>query len=469
MTPATDRMPDPSTTNQDADGSGRGAAQPATSVYPDANVFMHFRSIEEFPLGELFGTTEGITYVLVPSVIDELDSQKVKNPNPDLRERAKQVIGRLRGWRKTGVSTLPSGAALAFRVERHGKNLRELGLDESIRDDHILAEILSEQEARPGRHVLLTADFGVELRAGRFQIDVLPPPEALRLPVTDARDKELRKAKADLLRLQARQPSLTLRFPGGERVLRAVVRRPVPLTDATVSAMVEEERRRRVIPDAPAATTGAYERFQSAAFLNPLGPSRTEIASYNAGVQAYLVKYEEHLRSWWLQNEELAARTLRVDLELTNEGSASATTVRLQVEAPAGITLATEEPEGQRSPSAPERPRSPFDAIHGGLKDGVFSSLLPPTAKPNVRGPFLTTDDESAIIFTIDKALHMKPYQLRPFFLTYPTMAEIRSITLHVSVLSEELPEWVEDDLHLVVDDDSGEETLQPPVGHLDP
>jgi hypothetical protein len=431
-------------------------------VYPDTNILLHFRSIDELPFADIVGARTPITVALMPTVIDELDQQKVKHPNPDLRARAKKVITRLREWRKKG-SPLPNGVLLAFRVKRHGKDLRDLGLDASISDDRFLAEILSEREERSGRHVLLTADYGPELRAESFQLEVLAPPEALRLAVPDTTEKELKRTKAELQRMQTRQPVLAVRFADGNTRHELVVRRPAPLSDADVLRMVEQEQRRRtmVVPAQPGGTDIAG--LMASLSRSPLEPSAGAIQAYNEEVRQFLPKYEESLRYSWFADQELFARSVEINLELRNDGNVTASTVRIKIDAPADIKLAEDEPEGHRAPEPPSRPRSPLDPLGTMLPESVLRGFQP-RPQPNVRGPSLTDDEHPAIVFSIEKALHKQPYNLKPFFLIYPTIEAIRSITLAVSVLSDELLEWATSELHVVVNiDDAAAEKPQLP------
>jgi len=429
-------------------------------VYPDTNIFMHYRSVDELPLANIVGALGAITVVVTPSVVDELDMQKVKHPNSDLRERAKQVVARLREWRRSGRTTLPNGAQLAYRVQRHAKDLRALGLDETIRDDHLLAEILSERDVNKGRHVLLTADFGPELRAESLQIEAVAPPEEHRLALPDATEKELRKAKAEIQRMQTRRPNLVLGFADGGPH-RSTVRRPAPLTDVDLRAKVEQERRARImalpIELSRTGVVGTLASFSS----NPLGPSVGAVRAYNEGVEKYLAKYEEHLRRWWLADEELVARTIELSLEFCNQGTVTASTVRIEISAPPDVELTQDSPAGHALPQPPERPRSLYD---GGpmLPDSLLRGYQA-QVQPNVRGPYLTKDEDPAVTYRIDRALHKQTYTLKPFFLVYPTIEAIRSVTLRASMVSDELPDWSDSELHVVVDfDDSSAEV--PPV-----
>lgn len=416
-------------------------------VYPDTNVLMHFRPLDEMPLSKMLNVPGPLTIVLTTTLLDELEQQKVKNSNPDLRERAQRVIGRLRRWKQDGDTRLSNGALVLFKTRRHGMDLRALGLDETIRDDHFLAEILCARETTVGRHVLLTADFSAEIRAEARGIEVASPLEEDRLAVPDATEKELRKARKELQEIQARLPVLSLRFAGGKEHMERTIRLPAATTEGDLQRIVEKERRSLVMSLREPTYADAFGLDLSS--LDHTRPTNEQIRSYNKSVDDYLSALVEHFRKWRTADQELFARTLEIPLELQNDGGGTASTVRISVTGPPGINFAVAAPQGHRGPKEPTQPRGLTD-LRGWVDSPLVNpDLFQPKPAPNVRGPWATNDELPSVSFLIERALHKNTYDLGSFFLIYPTIDAIRPVTLEASVMSAETTDWVKTKLNV--------------------
>jgi hypothetical protein len=387
-------------------------------------------------------------------VIDELDAQKVTNSNLELRERAKEVVGRIRALTRDGSETLRNGASLSIRVKRHGKDLVALGLDPSIRDDHLLAEILGAKEEHPGRHVLLTSDFGPELRSRSIGIEAVSPGDDLRLAVPDSRERELRKTKNELQRALARRPTLVLLHRSGELYERFSVSRPKPLSEADIEAQMLAVRKKSPVmteqPPEPGFVTEVLGSFARLAGLDE--PTNDEIGRYNDKVSKYLSDYEDYLRRQWLTDEEVRLRTIEVAPFFRNDGAAEATNVRIQMFAPSVAALSKNPPKGPRSPKSPSPPVRPTGIIDLGRIPGHGSMPVFPQPPPNVAGPWLIEGPTGRFAkYRIGRAQHKQGYELDPLFLTFPSIDEMASLSLPFRLIARELPDWVTGDLHVVI------------------
>lgn len=113
---------------------------------------------------------ESFVFVLLPTVLGELDRLKVEHKNPDVREKAKKVITRIKGWRKQGA--LPNGVTvdksiMVKSVHREPNMAQSLSwLDPMNNDDRILASVLAVQIDHPSSKVLLvTGDINLQNKA----------------------------------------------------------------------------------------------------------------------------------------------------------------------------------------------------------------------------------------------------------------------------------------------------------------
>jgi rRNA-processing protein FCF1 len=125
-----------------------------------------------------FVNTPHFTFLLLPTVLGELDSLKVLHRNQDVRDKAKKVIQRIKGWRNQGsltegVTVSKSIKVIAEHKEPDLKNSLSW-LDPSNSDDRIIASVLSVKCSYPSAKVILiTSDINLQNKADAAMIDVL--------------------------------------------------------------------------------------------------------------------------------------------------------------------------------------------------------------------------------------------------------------------------------------------------------
>lgn len=100
-------------------------------------------------------------FTLLPTVLAELDHLKTEHRNPEVRDKAKAVINRIKGWRNqgslsAGVTVDRSIVVRALHAEPDMTNTLSW-LDSSVPDDRIIASVLALQADRPGAAVVLVS------------------------------------------------------------------------------------------------------------------------------------------------------------------------------------------------------------------------------------------------------------------------------------------------------------------------
>ena len=115
-------------------------------------------------------------FLLLPTVLAELDELKNTHRNPDFREKANKVITRVKGWRNQG--TLRNGVTVdrtitvkAVAIEPDMQDTLTW-LDKENRDDRIIASVLEVQSSYPNaRVVLVTGDVNLSNKADLARIE----------------------------------------------------------------------------------------------------------------------------------------------------------------------------------------------------------------------------------------------------------------------------------------------------------
>jgi K+/H+ antiporter YhaU regulatory subunit KhtT len=118
------------------------------------------------------------TFLLLPTVLGELDKLKFNHRNPDVRDKAEKVIKRIKGWR--GQGSLTDGVTVdktivvrALYKEPDMENTLSW-LDSSVQDDRIIANVLYVQAENTSSVVhLVTGDINLQNKADVAFISIL--------------------------------------------------------------------------------------------------------------------------------------------------------------------------------------------------------------------------------------------------------------------------------------------------------
>jgi hypothetical protein len=144
-----------------------------TFVVPDTNSLL--QNPDPTVYRSVVGT-DTFTFVLMPTVLRELDELKILHRNPDVREKAQKTITRIKGWRGQGalfdgvtvdrtitVQAIPQEPNVASTLS---------WLDPSSADDRILASVLHlEAKVPTSRIMLVTGDINLMNKADAAQIE----------------------------------------------------------------------------------------------------------------------------------------------------------------------------------------------------------------------------------------------------------------------------------------------------------
>lgn len=113
---------------------------------------------------------EKFTFLLLPTVLSELDKLKIFYRNLEIQERAKKVIARIKGWRNQGSLSLGVKVDQTITVKaianEPNMNSTLSWLDSDNADDRIIANVLEIQVCYPAtRVVLITGDINLQNKA----------------------------------------------------------------------------------------------------------------------------------------------------------------------------------------------------------------------------------------------------------------------------------------------------------------
>lgn len=117
------------------------------------------------------------TFLLLPTVLAELDRLKVEHRNPDIRDKAEGAVRRIKGWRTQGPLRIgvPVDQTITVRADHVEPDMENTlsWLDATNADDRIVASVIAVQAAHPAaRVVLVTRDINLQNKADAALIEV---------------------------------------------------------------------------------------------------------------------------------------------------------------------------------------------------------------------------------------------------------------------------------------------------------
>lgn len=110
------------------------------------------------------------TFLLLPTVLSELDELKNLHRNPDFRDKAKAVVTRIKGWRNQGAlrDGVTVSKTITIRAIAAEPNMKKAlsWLDPENKDDRIIASILELHATHPSdKIILVTGDINLSNKA----------------------------------------------------------------------------------------------------------------------------------------------------------------------------------------------------------------------------------------------------------------------------------------------------------------
>ena len=142
-------------------------------VVPDTNAFANER--EPVKYASVAGE-DTFEFLLLPTVMGELDVLKTSHRNPEFREKVTKAIKRVKGWRQQGplVKGVTINRTIKIRAVAHEPDMENTltWLTRESKDDRIIASVLEVQAENPAaRLVLVTGDINLMNKADVAQIE----------------------------------------------------------------------------------------------------------------------------------------------------------------------------------------------------------------------------------------------------------------------------------------------------------
>jgi PIN domain len=147
-------------------------------LIPDTNSLLAASDPKEY---RKVSGENSFVFMILPTVLGELDRLKVEHRNPDVREKAKKVITRIKGWRNQGplANGVTVDKTITVKAPHTEPDMKATlsWLDSDNRDDRIIASILALQAEYPSAHVILVSgDINIQNKADAALIETIEGP-----------------------------------------------------------------------------------------------------------------------------------------------------------------------------------------------------------------------------------------------------------------------------------------------------
>lgn len=419
-------------------------------------MFLHYVPITQINWSELTGRQQGVIAIL-PVVIRELDRQKIEHPKEHIRRRAAQVLSKLDELSESTTSAVRDAWSIDFVRADAQIDFGAHNLVRHIQDDQIIASAV-ELRASGGADtvILVTADFGLKLKARTHEFTAITPADKYRHPnETDPRDAKIRELQQEVQRLGSRRPSLALVFADSTRQLTVPVRR-VAVSETVLARELEEIRRKHspyTYPEAPGTSVLAARAFIEASRVNP-----ADVQRYNEALPAFYEQYEFHVRER-AEYEAEQSKIVKLSIELTNSGTSPAEDIDVQLHFPDGFLLTDSEQEVSRQPMPPEPPSYPKSSIQRIMEQCrnaanplAWTRDISIPSPRNASAFEIVQRNSYDVTVHVSRLKHSNRQALDPLYVVFDSCESASSFGIDYSIHAAELPDAQKGRLDVIVE-----------------
>jgi hypothetical protein len=426
-------------------------------VFPDTNIFLHFRPIAE-PDWKSLVSAKAVLIQVCPTVTRELEKHKALHSVKRIRDRATTALKMLHGLLQGG---LPSKVRDGVELDLSGidpapdfAGPRHLNLQ--LADDSIIAAVLDYRESHPEVKVLLlTADLTLIVKARHYQIDTLQMPDDLRLPDEPNPDEQKIKELEKAVRLfKNRVPDLVLVFDNGKDHKTFEIHSPDPNNEAGINAAMRAVKEKypltRPEPPAPTSTEEFSARLNehiAEAFKDLTASMQLLQGDYDLRLKRWYGVYEKYLREV-AEFEALQLRTIQLNLILVNRGTCPAEDVDINLHFPDGFIMYNED-------ERPECPDEPSPPSHTAFDPGLafirpsLSNLMAPEL-PNSHMPKIRRTNSYDVTIPCGRLKHEYVYNCEPLYLAFDSFEGAKPFSFAYNLHAANAPVSEKGELHIV-------------------
>ena len=422
----------------------------AKYIFIDTNTALHFKRPDQIDWLKLTGADE-IVLVAAPILLRELEEQKVLNKSRKLRERADNYIKWLDKFVEAPETEVRPKVTWLFLMEEPQIDFGAERLSENIADDQLIASVLYYSRQSGAHPIVAVADIGLKIKLKSRHIDVLTLPEHLRLPVKqDPIERENEELWNKITRLESRMPTLSIAFEDGIEYHTLDIRDPKSINVESLKQIKEEH---------PYMTTSEEAGLSSSAgtkYAIELESRENRKSRYNQKLDEYFSNYQIYLDRYAAWYETICMHHM-IKLEIANDGTALASNIDVELYFPEGVIPVNKDdiPEKPKLPVAPEKKQGLFiPYLRGNANFDVVGSAMERYKRltPHLSSVPQIELDNNAIFISYSELKHGFCKISDPLIFRFISKDAVGSFKISYRLSANEIPDAVEDDLHIRID-----------------
>lgn len=311
-------------------------------IFPDVNVLLHFPAFDGLDWCS-FCKAKSVVIHLTQPLFSELNKVKDTGHSKSVRKRAGSVQRRLKDLLKSDGLSMNINPNVTLLMEARSPRIADYPeLNSAVADDLLVAAILSFCRETGMTAKLATDDdgFALMVKAAQWDIEVIEPPLASRLPPeADAADKEKEELRRRLIKVESARPLLKLTFVDDKTTLH-IAKTEIDIEASVASNLNDLHAKHQKLEDPRSPKRNEKLTLGRLAMLNisiedMARNDPKEVARYNEELDEFFAAYEQTFR----ENLAIEARKLEVQLQVHNAGAVPAKDVLVEMHFPDGFRL----------------------------------------------------------------------------------------------------------------------------------
>ena len=310
--------------------------------FADTNFFLECKAPQNLDWKSITSDAEIFLYICYP-VIQEIDKHK---HNPQKSRKTKKIqrllTELLKNDRKKEYN-LKNNQKLIVKIAKayHKSDLETIeNLEIEIKDDEIIATVVLFNKENSSEAVLLTHDYGMQLKAEPF-LEVYFVPEDWLSTETDEVQKENEKLKAELLKLQNKEPQINCNIYVNNILLKKDLKEhlDISLYDEISEAQINDYMQRMESHCSKVKECdnifGFTKQIQIAIGYSYVEPSQLQIDEYNEKYSDWL-KHQKNVLDTFVQKHNQVLLICPIKIELENIGTVPAESFEIEISSNTG-------------------------------------------------------------------------------------------------------------------------------------
>lgn len=413
-------------------------------LFVDTNILLHYPPLDKIDWLK-HAKAKSATIVIAQVVLRELNRHKDKGTSSQLRNRAKEVLRYLvKVYQSAKPAFVRDNVELHFMNREPQIDFREYDLDRELGDDYLIASALDFLQSHKDPVTVVTDDFGLLIKSST-QLRVLQLPSEMRLPQdVDEDQKRIKQLEASLQHVSSVSPLLSLNF-GEDRI------------HAEFNLCPSRKLTARQMEEKLAVLARTHSKIET-----PNGNDHVsyliglQYQKYNRELEHYHQEYSQYLRKV-LDFEDLQRRTLRLNLEIHNQGGKQATDIDIQLKFPVSVR-ALEDTQSFACPNEPAPPPRPDHRLIGIVGEKTEADRFTLDIPNQLTHPLVPTSATArwqrlgeCVELHLSKLKHHGTCELPPLTLLFDSFESVRSFSFEFKVSAEGIQKPCQGTLSIVV------------------